>query len=264
MVRPVDTEQGQRKLWVPLGVSGQVPRPGFLVLHARASTPTQMERLSGFSSLARQQGFMVAYPDALDGGWNDGRSDAFPLPGKQDDVVFLERCFQLLVSEYSVDPKKLYLVGFDSGGSLALVAGTRLGPKLAGVAACMGGFPRSQEGLLTRPCLTPMLLIQSRNDACLPFQGGAERYFGGRSRGEVLASDRLMQAWSGLGQPQASQPVAGGQLEGWSHCQRIVLNDSGHIWPGTEAPVSEELFGPLNREFSATQAIWSYFRGPQP
>lgn len=263
-VRPITTPQGQRKLWMPATqakVEGVHPA-ALLVLHSSASSPAQIERLTGYTRWARQEGFLVAYPEGLDGRWNDGRTDAFPPSSGQDDVLFLNGCLDLLVKDLGADPKKLFVVGFDSGGSLALTAGLQLAGQLAGVAACMAGFSASLEPRLARPCVTPMLIVQSESDPCVPFQGGEVRYFGGKSRGQVLPSDRLMQLWSGLPAPTDQVALPGGRREMWgAKVVRIRLSGAGHLWPGTEAPVSEELFGPLQRDMPASQTIWDFFRG---
>jgi poly(3-hydroxybutyrate) depolymerase len=263
LLRPVETTQGQRKCWIPavLAPRPQALRPAVLVLHSTASSPTQIERLTGFSRWAREEGFLVAYPEGREGRWNDGRSDPYPPSLAQDDVAFLGRCLDLLLADYGADATRLYVVGFDAGGSLALVAGIQLQHRLAGVGACMAGFSASLEALLSKPCSTPVLLVQSENDPCVPYQGGAVRYFGGKSRGQVLSSDSLVQRWSGLQQATDSVPVAGGVREHWGpRLVRIRLASAGHLWPGTEAPVSEELFGPLQRDLPATQILWEFLR----
>ncbi|MFN8611280.1 MAG: PHB depolymerase family esterase [Vulcanimicrobiota bacterium] len=242
---------GQRKAWVRPCVEKN--RPALVVLHASASSAGQIERLTGFSQLAQSEKLVVLYPEAAAGGWNDGRPDAFPPHGPQDDVAFVDQCLQLAVQEYAADPKHLYVVGFDSGADLALLCGLRLA-HLAGVASCMGGLSPA----LGAPSSVPLFCVASEADPCFPFQGGQIRYFGGRPRGEILASDELMRRWSG----QLGPTAVDGLRESWGpHCQRARLKTAGHLWPGTEAAVSEQMFGPLARDFSATQAIWDYFKG---
>lgn len=261
VVRSVDTPQGLRKLWLPLSQPARPGRPALLVLHGSASSPAQIERVSGFSQLAQQENFSVFYPEGVDGRWNDGRRDPFPPPGPQNDVAFLASCLDLVVPEYKVDPRKLFVVGYDSGGSLALAAGLQLPGRLAGVGSCSGGLSASWESLLAQPGPTSLVVVQSQADPCLPYGGGEVRYFKGRSRGQVLGSDRLLQAWSGLSAPTASSDQPWGARESWGpRCLRYRLTGAGHLWPGTEAPVSEQLFGPLCRELSATSAIWEFFR----
>jgi polyhydroxybutyrate depolymerase len=49
------------------------PLPVVLALHGGGSNARQMERYTRFSDLAAKEGFLVVYPEAVDGNWNDGR-----------------------------------------------------------------------------------------------------------------------------------------------------------------------------------------------
>ena len=136
---------------------------------------------------------------------------------------------------------------------MALLCGLRL-QRLAGVGACMGGLSPA----LGAASSVPLINIASEADPCFPFQGGPIRYFGGRSRGEILSSDELMRRWSGKIAPASGDGVR----ETWTPTVvRLHLKGSGHLWPGTEAPVSEQMFGPLVRDVSATQSFWDFFKG---
>ncbi|MBN9417278.1 MAG: dienelactone hydrolase family protein [Candidatus Eremiobacteraeota bacterium] len=239
---------GDRQAWVQ--PSPNPGAPALVVLHASASSAGQIERLTGFSELEDKPN--ILYPEAVESGWNDGRPDAFPPHGGQDDVAFVDQCLELAVTQYKADPKKLYVVGFDTGGDLALLCGQRL-PRLAGVASVMGGLSPA----LGAPSSTPLLTVASEADPCFPFQGGNIRYFGGRARGQILASDELMRRWTGQIQPTAVE----GTKENWGpKAIRYRLKSAGHLWPGTEAPVSEQMFGPLAHDFKATQVIWDFFK----
>ena len=239
---------GDRKAWVsPAAEKG---KPALIVLHASASSAGQIERQTGFSQLDDKP--TVIYPEAAEGGWNDGRPDAFPPHGSQDDVAFVDQCLNLATGEYAADPKRLFVVGYDSGGDLALLCGLRLN-RLAGVANCMGGLSPA----LGASSIVPLITIASESDPCFPFQGGPIRYFGGRSRGQILASDELMRRWTGQLQPTASEGIK----ESWGpKAVRYRLKAAGHLWPGSEAPVSEQMFGPLSHEINATQVIWDFFK----
>lgn len=239
---------GERKAWI--NPATQPGAPALVVLHASASSASQIERLTGFSELEDKPN--VIYPEAAEGGWNDGRPDAFPPHGGQDDVAFVDHCLELAITQYKADPKRLFVVGFDTGGDLALLCGLR-NPRLTGVASCMGGLSPA----LAAPSGTPLLTIASEADPCFPFQGGNIRYFGGRPRGQILPSDELMRRWTGQLQPTSAE----GSKENWGpKAIRYRLKNAGHLWPGSEAPVSEQMFGPLARDLNATQAIWDFFK----
>ena len=49
------------------------PLPAVLAFHGGGSNARQMEQYTRFNDLAAKAGFLVVYPEAVDGNWNDGR-----------------------------------------------------------------------------------------------------------------------------------------------------------------------------------------------
>jgi polyhydroxybutyrate depolymerase len=63
-------------------------------------------------------GFVVAYPDSIDGRWNylHGIPGAAAGP---DDPGFLNALTDLLSETYNIDPGRRYLIGISNGGFMA-------------------------------------------------------------------------------------------------------------------------------------------------
>ena len=69
------------------------PLPMVLALHGAGSNARQMERYTRFNDLATKEGFLVVYPEAVDGNWNDGRGIEGVRAQQEniDDVKFVRR-----------------------------------------------------------------------------------------------------------------------------------------------------------------------------
>ena len=118
-----------------------------LVLHGAGSGAQQIERLTHFSELADEEGFLVIYPEAVAHHWNDGRpADSYPGSQSQvDDVAFLGEVISTALKDYGADPKRIYVCGLSSGGMMAQrLAKENAG--VAGVAAVAGHLPRRAAG----------------------------------------------------------------------------------------------------------------------
>lgn len=67
----------------------------------------------GFNVLADEEGFVVAYPDAVENHWNDGRSkeevDYRAHRENIDDVGFISALIDQLVKEENVAPRGFML-----------------------------------------------------------------------------------------------------------------------------------------------------------
>ena len=106
--------------------------PVIMALHHAVVRGKEMERLTGFNTIARKEGFIAVYPDSweekLPGNqiprrvWNDGRGWSHQH-GKVNDVQFLKQLRSLLISHYRineriVDPNRVFLTGIASGASM--------------------------------------------------------------------------------------------------------------------------------------------------
>jgi len=68
----VDGRTRSNRLHIPTGFADTAPAPVVLAFHGGGSG-RGMERFTGFSRLADREGFIVVYPDAVEGNWVDGR-----------------------------------------------------------------------------------------------------------------------------------------------------------------------------------------------
>ena len=96
------------KLVVPATPAPSTGRPLLVLLHGLGSNGEEM-RAFGFEAHAAPAGVMVAYPDAVEGSWNDGRTgvDSVAHQRQIDDVGFvaavIEAVVQLLVFPTAAD-----------------------------------------------------------------------------------------------------------------------------------------------------------------
>jgi polyhydroxybutyrate depolymerase len=70
------TQNGLKRayhLHIPSSYRNSMASPLVIALHGGGGNGQKMEKLSRLSMLADQDGFIVAYPDAVERHWNDGR-----------------------------------------------------------------------------------------------------------------------------------------------------------------------------------------------
>ena len=121
------------EIHVPAGYTGATPVPLVMTIHGAHNTPALVRGWSRMNPVADQNGFIVAYPAALDC-WNSGPS----LPGctmADDDVGFLTLVVADIKSHACIDPKRVYATGISNGAMMA----QRLGCQRADVFAAVGG-----------------------------------------------------------------------------------------------------------------------------
>ena len=74
-------------LYVPAAPTGAL----VLAFHGGGQTAPQQEETSGFDALADREHFIVAYPEAMDRSWADGRNTTIAEKAGVDDVGFARR-----------------------------------------------------------------------------------------------------------------------------------------------------------------------------
>lgn len=281
----VRQDAGRRtwRLYVPPPRGTTAPRPLVLVLHGGGSRARAMPRLlrGRFEELADRDGFLVAYPDGFDRGWNDGRgTDAVRAQAAGvDDVGFLRALLNEVGRRYPLDPDRCYACGISNGAFMSCRLGCELADRLAAVALVAGGFPQP----LARACAparpVSVLLLCGTGDPLVPFAGGTVRVHAGwAGRGETLSARATAQRWAELdGCPAAPRgPEAlpdadpadrtrimrdtwGPGREG-TEVVLLTIEGGGHTWPGGRQYLPAGLVGTVSYDLNGCDAIWEFFR----
>lgn len=183
-----------RKYWlyVPSSLRGKKNLPVVFSLHGRYGKDNPNEGGKPvFTSLAKEKGFIVVYPQGRDGGseqdkkdypgdWYNafGGSTGWEATGKENaDTKFIKALVEKIQSDYkeqtdqnsyiSVDPKKFYLCGFSMGGMMTYACAKVLNGTFAAYGSC-GGFPLNEFHMnLATENPIPFIHLHGTNDKML-------------------------------------------------------------------------------------------------
>ena len=248
-----------RRTYVLHDVSSANPKPLVILLHGWTSNGREILSQTEFGTLADREGFVVAAPDGMNGGWNAGFVD---LSGKKlDDVQFISDVIEDVARRVKIDPTRIYVVGHSNGAMLAHTVGANLVNKVSAIAAVAGttGVIGS-KGVVRMKAPTGavnVLMIHSKRDP-------------------MVAYDSTSQAMlKGISEPKSAQ-----QWANWLHCDQlkhetipnvatvdvfknqavevrlVSLNNGFHEWPGGVGHGRRE----TKSSFDATSYIWNWLR----
>jgi polyhydroxybutyrate depolymerase len=252
-------------LHLPSSYQSSHPAPLLIALHGAGDTGGGMAELTGFDTLADAQGFLVAYPDAVERIWAD-RNNTYADQAGVDDVAFIGALIDRVAASYAVDPARVYVSGFSLGGLMTFLLGCTLSGTVAAVAAVAATMPVSvaQGCPSTRP--EPLLLIHGEGDDVIPAAGGTLPGQDGHL-GPTLSDADTAAFWAGRngctsppGVTDLPATVNDGtrvRQTAYTGCRQNaeVVYDAvagtGHVWPG----------GPQDppTNLNASAAIWSFF-----
>ncbi|MCZ6820687.1 MAG: polyhydroxybutyrate depolymerase [Calditrichaeota bacterium] len=240
--------------------------PLVLVLHGGGSNAHNAARMTRMSEKADREGFLVAYP--YGSGffrkrvltWNAANCCGRAKQNDVDDVGFIRTLIDTLLTNYEIDPARVYVTGMSNGGMMAFRLGCELADKIAAIAPVAAAFNDD-------PCepSAPVSVIM--------FNGTLDdrvRYNGGVGKGREKRIDRSVSDavvfWvehnhctlkSDLEkQGKIVREVFFGGREG-AAVVLYTIRGGRHAWPGGRKGY---LFGDEpTRRLSATDAMWEFF-----
>jgi len=245
------------KIHIPPSYETGTPMPLVLVFHGRGSNAFDAEHYLEFNPLADQQGFIVAYPQAAGSPttWEDlpeGKSES-----EVDDVQFVDDLLVHLDSQLSIDPQRIYAVGFSNGGGMANRLGCALSDKIAAIAPVAGAYLYWDVCLPSRPI--PVLSFHGLMDDIVPFEGTNQESFTNLPEIPVWAA-----AWAErngcTSEPETKS--SGGVItkDQWGDCDAgadVILYSLAidrHNWPMTSFGG-----GGFEPTITANDLIWEFF-----
>jgi polyhydroxybutyrate depolymerase len=243
--------------------------PLVLVLHGGGGNGENAEKMTGFTEKATKEGFIVVYPEGTGRfnkflTWNARHCCGWAMEKKVDDVGFINALLDLLIKDYPVDPRRVYVTGLSNGGMMTHRLGIELSHRIAAIAPVIATL-FGDEHKPVHP--VSAIMINGAQDKSVPYQGGPP---GGR----------FPEAWDGTPARPATEQAAlwaaangcesnpekqerGALLVSQYRCPAgsdvvmYLINDNGHAWPGGKS--GSRRGDQPSVSMNATDVIWAFF-----
>ncbi|MBA2664291.1 MAG: alpha/beta fold hydrolase [Bradymonadaceae bacterium] len=256
-------------LAAPEGIAGRAPL--VLVLHGGNGNAAKTQRAFGLNALAAREGFVVAYPEAINHLWNDGRDDAEFQDITIDDVGYLLAVVEDAASKLAIDRSRVYVLGFSNGGMMTQRLACEQTATFAGFATLIAQMPEPLAARCKPSAPAPMMFINGTADPIMPFDGGTVL----KKRGRVTSTrastafwrehngclnqttrathdrdpdDALLTHVDTYDQACAQAPVV-----------LVTVEGGGHTWPGGPQYRLQRRIGPASNDLDSRELVWSFF-----
>jgi polyhydroxybutyrate depolymerase len=268
-------------LHVPPQSDSSRPLPLVLAFHGGGGQARSMVALARFDTIADREGFLVAYPDGVKRGWNDGRGGAADVRerGDVDDVAFVAALLDAIAKEHAVDVRRVFATGMSNGAIFSNLLAVRLAPRLAAIAPVAGGLAAPLEANFAPARPVSVLVISGTQDPLVPYAGG---FVINERRGSVVGAERTARLWATrdgcAAEPRtarlpdtdpndgcfARETTWGGGTNG-TEVTLLTIEGGGHTWPGGSQYLPRLIIGRVCRDFDASERIWAFFAAhPKP
>jgi polyhydroxybutyrate depolymerase len=252
-------------LYIPSSWHRGRAAPLVLVFHGGGGRASGIAPHTGFSRLAEREGFVVAYPEGVNGRWNDGRGYA----AGHDDVAFVRALVDTVGRELGIDTQRVYATGISNGAMFSYRLACDLPGTLAAIAPVAGAMPAELAPGCGHTQAVSVIAFQGTADPLMPYAGGGVA----RRRGRVLSAERSIGFWgavSGCSAPPTTRSAPdrvsdgtrvrvttfGGCRDGRA-VELYTIEGGGHTWPG--GPDAARRVGKVSRELDGTEVIWAFF-----
>lgn len=263
-------------------------RPLVILFHGGTQSARKVWKQTTLPEIAREKGFVLIAPDAVDEVWNDGRDQYLSTPAAPtaDDIGFVESLIEKAIADYDVDPARIYVTGASNGGFMSFFVACKLSGAIAAAAPVIAIMTESMAAQCAPDHPVSIQLIASTNDPYVPFAGGEAKRKSkdGRIVGGHISAPDTIRFWaeknecsmdslkSGL--PDLSRrdrsTVRREEYPGCANGVETVLyvvEGGGHQWPSLgkrrSSRLLRRLLGPKNRDIDSGALIWSFFENKQ-
>jgi polyhydroxybutyrate depolymerase len=259
-------------LHVPKSVDNMRPAPLVFVLHGGGGTAKGMNKLTNFTKVSDEYGFILCYPQGIDKHWNDGRkvNQTYVNGIEVNDVKFFSMLIDSLDAKYKIDSNRIYATGISNGGMMSFRLGCELNSRIAAIAPVAISMSEYLYNSCSPGKPVPLLYIFGDDDPLVPYEGGSIRY----GRGEVVSVQNTLGLW--VKNNLCSEEPVTSEIDDWDDDTMVkkyiysgstssnevvfyLVRGGGHTWPGGKQYLPKLLVGRTSREFNASEVIWKWF-----
>lgn len=253
-------------------------RPVLMVLHGTGGSAAWAEEELQWRAVAEAEGFNLVLPDGLPPNpdeparflsnpprWNDGSNFAGQrVLSPPDDVGFLTRVLNDVLSRTQADRSRVYLTGFSNGAGMTFRFASERANLLSAIAPvagyCWVPEPRPTPAV-------PTLYIVGSSDPLIPLAGGPARLPWGNKVVERPSVTSTLEHWASASGcspvPILVQEHAGIRTTiypGPTLVQAVIVEGLGHHWPGGKGQLNPRIGGLPSQKLSGNATIWNFFK----
>ncbi len=259
-------------LHTPEGVEKLNDLPLLLVLHGQGSNGPRTAKVSEFNSRADQNGFIVAYPEAVNRTWLYYRGlNGFDSASTPNETAFLLAVIEQIESQHNIDTTRVYLAGISNGGLMAQRAACDEPEAFAATASVAAGAFFGLDTLCVKATAMPIVFFHGTHDNILRWDGTSN---GNQVAHSIPSTMNLWSTYNGCSQPPNRKNIShntklddtsvvvmtSDSCKNGAQVKLYGINGGGHNWPGVQHVIPEWIAGKVNMDIHASDEIWKFFQ----
>ena len=250
-------------LHVPAAPNGSL----VLAFHGGGQTAAQLERITGLDALADREHFIVAYPQAFERSWADGRNETSAEKQGVDDVGFAKSVVADIARTYAIDRSRVFATGLSNGAILTHRLACEAADTFAAIAPVIGAAAKMTAASCRPRMPVAVVAVQGRADPSVPFEGN-QHLQSSRATEEMWRSlNGCAPAVASRALPVIVQDGTSVEQRSYTGCRRhgdvvwYEIEGGGHRWPPETVSDSRSQAenGVSSQNLNASDVIWAFF-----
>jgi polyhydroxybutyrate depolymerase len=246
--------------------------PLVLAFHGGGINAERMAEFCGLATKADEAEFIVAFPEGTGRvpharTWNVGQCCGHAWKYGVDDVSFVARLLDELLSTHAIDERRVYACGVSNGGMMSYTLGLKLSDRFAAIGSVAGQMCVEIEQPPAHA--VGVLHFHGTADEFTPVAGGRGPRSPSQTRFEPVSTG-LGQwiEWNGCGpvpERRVWRDPSGLEIthdhyspgrQGAS-VEYYEIAGGGHTWPGRQPTL--DFLGASTTELNANDRLWEFF-----
>jgi polyhydroxybutyrate depolymerase len=241
--------------YIPDSLNSSKPSILVFVHHGFTMSGEIMSKLTSWTKIADENGFVVAFPDGPPGTpWNVGEGAVCGMGDAvnnktQDDFGFVQKMIDEIDSKVPIDHSKIFTTGFSMGGFFANNIGCRRPEMVRAIAPHSGGAEIDYQCPVPRP----VMIIHGTADPIISYQCGLDARAKWVKANGCSTEVDTVQVKGGVCERNRNCP-AGAQVEMCS------FQGMSHGWAGSDATEYGGIYGGGSEYEDAARLAWRFFQ----
>lgn len=173
----IDAGRGDIPLLVPDNLQANAPAPLIVLLHGYGSSGVQQNGYMRVGELVNRYGFLLATPDGTQESagrnarfWSASDACCNFYANELDDSAYVLDIINTVKAQYSVDDRRVYLIGHSNGGFMSYRTAHEHSDVIAGIASLAGAEATVAQPAPEHP--VHILQIHGTADGTIAYDGG--------------------------------------------------------------------------------------------
>lgn len=253
--------------YVPAMYDGSTAVPLVVNLHGLSGSSVAQENYEDFRKIADTANFIILHPQgtgpfALLVGWSSMGTVASGVADRN----FLMSLLDTIEAKLNINSNKIYSTGFSQGGFMSYNLGCLHSQRFAAIAPCSGKISADNFAACAPTHPLPVMHIHGTTDGLISFTGAGVQHV-----------DTLVQHWvcfnncnplptidtvlniNSADNSKAIHYTYSGGTDG-ATVEYYKVDNGGHQVPSELVTLNEYGTGNRNRDFTAANVIWEFFR----